>query len=32
MLKEKEKYLKTKHKPTGILLNVIAMTFFKFKL
>jgi hypothetical protein len=32
MVKVKEKYFNTKARPTGILLNVNAMIYFKFKL
>jgi len=32
MLEAKEKYFKTKYRPTGILRNVNAMIYFKFKL
>jgi hypothetical protein len=32
MLKVKEKYFKTKHRPTRILLNVNIMIYLKFKL
>ena len=31
-VKVKEKYLKTKHRHAGILLNVNAMIYFKFEL
>jgi len=31
MLKVKEKYFKTYYKPAGILLNVNAVLYFKFK-
>ena len=31
MVKVNEKYLNTKYRPAGILLNVNAMMYFKFK-
>ena len=32
MVQVKEKYFKTKQRPAGLLLNVNAMTYFKYKL